>query len=192
MELIVAALVAGGFLGLTAHLVRRGRRARAPVEGTADLTAREADPDRGWSELRPQDVLIVDGHDYIVRTAAVFRESSRRWQECRLDDEGAYAWLCVEDDDSTVRLGWTVEVPGVGSEPPELLDHEGKVFRLASCGQASVGRDDDAQAQDVRYWDYARPGADRLWVRQPAGGALQVRAGRAIQRHLFELLPGPD
>lgn len=187
MELIVAALVAGGFLGLTAHLVRRGRRAREPVNETPDLT--EAGIERGWSLLRPQDVLIVDGRDYIVREAAEFREGPRRWQECRLDDEGEHAWLCVEDDDPTVRLGFPVEVAGLASEPPESLDHEGKIFRLASCGQASVRREEDAP-RDVRYWDYARPGSERLWVRQAEGGDLQVRAGRAVQRHLFELLPG--
>jgi hypothetical protein len=191
MELIVAAIVAGGFLGLTAHLVRRGRRARKPDQArTPDLIAAESEIDRGWSQLRPHDVLIVDGRDYIVREAAVFREGARRWQECSLDDEGAAAWICAEDGDEAVRLGWSVEVSGLGEEPPESLDHEGQIYRLAGCGQASVERGEGGHPYDLRYWDYARPGERRLWLRRREGGPWDVRAGRAIPRHLFELLPG--
>lgn len=187
MELLIAAVVAGGFLTLTAHLVRRSRRARVAERPRGLLE--EGQAPRGWDELRPQDVLLYDGRDLIVREVLMHDESGRLWQECRLDDDGATWWLRIEGDEgAALVLGQPVEPLVLGDQPPASLDHEGKIYQLDRQGQSLLRRGDQA-AGEVRFWNYRRAGRDCFWLRQRGDDWLHV-AGERVERHLVELLPG--
>ena len=196
MECIVAALVIGGCTALGALAVRwRRRRARAatPSPPGAPPLVPDCAPTsdgRGLDELFPGDVVLHDGMDLIVTGIGNLADGPQRWCECRLEDGERERWLIVRDDDSQhVVVGQRLPPDELAGEPSNSLEHAGQIYTLSRCGHASVSSVGELAGAlatgDCRYWDYSRPGADRLWIRHATGFA-----GQRVPRHLITLLPG--
>lgn len=200
MELIIAALILGGCAVGAALGVRKHRKKAAAVSEAAPAARQLAErTEITIEQLRPDDVVMVEGTDYIV--AGVARVSADEpdapWVlECRLDDAGQEAWLVVrrERASSCVLYGKRVEQLAVGDPPSELLDYQGEVFRLKRRGQVALTSTEGDlgpgfPADKCRYWEYQQPGSGRLWLRR-GGGEPLVFVGQRVRRHLVTVLPG--
>jgi hypothetical protein len=196
LELILALLVAGGFAALGVSTLKRRRRLVEHARGEQLRLEAAAEP-RGLEALRPEDVLLHDRLELLVAGVASFAHAAARcWQECRAADGRAERWLVIDDDDPEhLLIGERIESPGLEAscEPSEQLDLDGTIFKLERCGQASVSLIGDLGSRlgvgEHGFWDYARPGADRLWLRRGPGGWSCFR-GRRVGRHLVTFLPG--
>jgi len=196
MEVLLALLVAGGCAALgTLALAAHRRQRRGAVASSAGPGAAGSEPGceaRELDELRAGDVVLHDSLDLFVTGGVRLDEREVTWIEHRLQDEGQPRWLVVRATDlEHALLGAPIELE-LGAEPSECVEHERKVYRLERCGQALAscsGETPPLQDGECRFWDYARPGADRLWVREQG----QVRccvAGQRVRRHLLCVLPG--
>ena len=197
MECIVAALVIGGCTALGALAVRwRRRRARATTPQPPEvppLSIADGAPSsdgRGLDGLFPGDVLLHDGMDLIVTGIARLTDGAQSWCECRLEDGERERWLIVPADDADCVVGQRLPPDELVGEPSNSLEHAGQIYTLSRYGRASVSLVGElagglTTGDDCRYWDYTRPGADRLWIRRTVGFA-----GQRVPRHLLTLLPG--
>jgi hypothetical protein len=198
MEALLALLVASGCIGLSLSLYHRRRHgARSHQATEVEPTRRipqSPPPERGLDHLELADVLLFDGADLLVVGLARFSEGASSWVECLIDHDGQERWLVLRDDDPDfLRLGQPVSDPGFGGHPSEAIELEGQIFDLQRRGQVTIssqGRFLDAPPlTQAQYWDYRRPGSDRLWVRSVGETWIFVR-GQQIKRHLVTFLPG--
>jgi len=205
MEVVTAVLLASACATVAALAVRwtarRARRASAaapaetPADGAGPGEAAAGPSGRDQLEqIHLQDVLLYDSLELTVTGLVRCQEREQRWFEARLVDGERERWLVVrpQDPDAAVVGERTADL-GLGSEPSEALEHDGKVYQLERCGQAQVGGEGelggDLADGEYRYWDYRRPGADRLWIRRGPQGTVSF-AGQRVGRHLICLLPG--
>lgn len=185
MELLIAALVAGGFVSLSIHLVRRSRRAARPSPPTPQLL-QQPDIERDLDQLRAGDVLVCGRGDLMIEEVYRLQEGADSWLEARADLDGDERWLRVDPRDlDALIVGESTSLDGLGDEPSEAIDHGDEVYHLDRTGRAE--RIDDGQT--VRYWNYRQPGSRCAWIRQDEAGR-RVFVGERIRRHLFEMLPG--
>lgn len=185
MELVIAALLAGGFLTLTAHLWRRSQAAK---EGREPRLLAGAEPERSLDALVAGDVLVYGARDLIVSEVWLLEREAQQWREYRLDEEGETRWLVADRRDADgVRLGSPVELEGL-EVPSEALDYEGAIFQLEASGQVMASQEGGPRLE-VAFWDYADAGGPRIWLRR-GGGLSVVCAGERVRRHLIDVLPG--
>jgi hypothetical protein len=188
MEILLAVLIGGCAVAGVYALRRRRRRSRGEAATPPPVQ------ERGLGELRPDDVVIVDGRDWIVKGVARLTEGLDSWIEARLADGGEERWLIVRPDDpDAVLYGTPGADPGVGENPSESLDDRGKVLRLRRHGRAEVKPTGDLGDHfpegECGYWDYDRPGEDCAWIR--GGGQRWIYVfGDRIGRHMTRFLPG--
>lgn len=185
MDILIAVLLAGGIITIGAQLARRRQDARAaaavPLERRAELEA-----------LRVGDIVVHGRADLIVTTVVELVEGPRCWREYALHDDGVEHWLVLHPDDAQhALLGRRVEGLPIVGEPPESLEHAGRIYRLRGAGQAQAESDAPAERGVCDHWEYDRPGAQRLWIRR-VGGALRACAGERVARHLLDALPGDE
>jgi hypothetical protein len=201
METLFLVLLAGGIASIGALALRRHRRRKAsqrdeqerlllseplPVRQTSDpAETRELD------DLRPEDVLLYDGLDLIVSGIARLTADSFSWLECQIDE--GERWMIIRSCDvDAVILGKVAADLGLGVEPSESLEYEGKIYQLERKGQASVVTSGSLSSVwphgGVSCWDYGRPGSDRIWLRRCQGVEIGF-VGQRIKRHLIFVLP---
>jgi hypothetical protein len=206
MEVVTAVLLASACATLAALAVRwNARRARRLSVPAVETPPEAAGTGEGQAATGPsardqleqiclQDIVLHDGMELTVAGVARYEERELAWSEVRVVDGEKERWLVVrpQDPDAVIVGERTAEL-GLGSEPSEALEHEGKVFQLERCGQAQVSGEGelggDLADGEYRYWDYRRPGADRLWIRRGPQGTVSF-AGQRVGRHLVCLLPG--
>jgi hypothetical protein len=197
MELVTAVLLESACATMAALAIRwsASRARRAAAAPRTEPEDPEAQPGRDQLEqLRLGDVILYDGQELTVAGVALCEEREQRWHEARLVDGERERWLLVrpQDPDAAVVGERTADL-GLGAEPSEALEHDGNVYQLERCGQAEVSGEGDLAGQlsdgEYRYWDYRRPGADRLWIRRGPRGTVSF-AGQRVGRHLLTLLPG--
>jgi hypothetical protein len=158
---------------------------------------------RTIADLRPGDVLTLDGKDYIVEGVIAYEEEGHRWNAGKLADAGEVRWLVVSLERGgslTARfLSETSEIDVEGM-PPEVLATPEVRYRMERRGTATaVGRGEigirlraeagAGAAERCRWWLYESPGADTLLVEQ-WGTTYRVLRGKKVNPDLIELLPG--
>jgi hypothetical protein len=190
MEALIAALIAGGLLSMGAHLLRRARRRSASEESPQDPRGSEL------SDLRPGDLVSYQHRDLVVLGVARLSEGRRGWREHRLEGDRGECWLVVSPTDpGGVLLGQPLPPPEMGDEPPQMLDHADQIYQLQRCGQAEVQLEGAFAGLlgpgSCDYWDYARPGPPRLWLRR-SGERWTFCAGQRIPRHFFAVIPAAE
>jgi hypothetical protein len=195
MEVLAAALLAGACAGLTALAIRwRSRRGRAAVAATAAAEAVSDAPARDQLEdLRLEDLVLYEGLELRVAGLARCEERELRWCEVRLLDGDTERWLLMRPEDpDAAAVGQRLADLGLGPQPSEALEHDGKVYQLERCGQAQASAEGDLAGvltdAGCGYLDYRRPGPDRLWIRHGPRGTTCF-GGQRVGRHLLCVLP---
>ena len=174
------------------HRKRKARRRRAddPVAllpETAQGAAPPEELERPLHRCRPEDVIMCEGQDWMVEEVIHLAEGARKWVEVRLSDGADLAWLMVpEREDPFVGFGRPVELAAMAS-PGRQVEAQGMIFSMDRQGSAVV----EQGPEQLRFWDYERAGAARLWHRQPEGdGGARSVLGERLPRHQIALLPG--
>jgi hypothetical protein len=185
MELLIAAVVASGFVSLTIHLVRRSRKAATSTSRTPKLL-QTPEVERGFQQLQTGDVLVFGRRDLMIKTVHKLQEGAEDWLEAIAEEEGEERWLRVDDrDPDAVVIGHRITLAGQGEQPSEALDFENEIYRLRRTGVATRTED----RVSIRYWDYEKPGTPRVWIRQ-IGEQRFAFFGERARRHLIDMLPG--
>ena len=203
--LLVLLTVIGGVaaIGIAANERRRalpgGRAPRAlPATGDRLLERTARDP-------RVDDVLTIDGKDFIVEGLINYDEDGHRWIGARVVDGGEVKWLVagiertgagsmrlLTQDEATQIAGYPPEVLVIG-EVRYALDKRGAATCTLSGDLGPLGalKKDrpDGHVERARWWLYSAPGDDTLLLEQ-WGADYRVLRGKKIGEGTIELIPG--
>ncbi|MCA9667266.1 MAG: DUF4178 domain-containing protein [Myxococcales bacterium] len=190
--LLLAGLLASG-LGSLALYARRRKRQRQQHDSAEQARADVLSEPRDVDQARPGDVVVLDEGDSLVQGVVRFGEGARSWIECRLLDVSVERWIVVRPDDSSgLVVGERIDGLPLRGEPPEAIDHDGRIYQLERYGEARIEVEGDAGGYavgELEFWDYRCTGSERLWIRR-SGNAFRSFAGRRDPRHMIEFIPG--
>lgn len=203
--LLVLLTVIGGVAAV--GMAVNERRKSLPDGGTSRALPAAGDKllERTVRDLRVDDVLTIDGKDFLVEGMINYDEDGHRWTCARVVDGGDVKWLLagieraggsamrlLAQDDGTQIAGYPPEVLVIG-EVRYALDKRG----AATCalhgdlGQLGALKKDrpDGHVERARWWLYSAPGDDTLLLEQ-WGSDYRVLRGKKIGEGTIELIPG--
>ena len=161
--------------------------------------------ERTVRDLRVDDVLTIDGKDFLVEGLINYDEDGHRWIGARVVDGSDVKWLIVgiertglgslrllTQDDATQIAGYPPEVLVIG-EVRYALDKRGAATcalsgELGPLGALKKDRP-DGHVERARWWLYAAPGDDTLLLEQ-WGADYRVLRGKKVGEGTIELIPG--
>ena len=161
--------------------------------------------ERGVGDLRVDDVLTIDGKDFLVEGMINYDEDGHRWSSARVVDGTDVHWLLVgiervggsstrllAQDDSTQIAGYPPEVLVIG-EVRYALDKRGAATcalhgDLGPLGALKKDRP-DGHVERARWWLYSAPGDDTLLLEQ-WGSDYRLLRGKKVLEGTLELIPG--
>lgn len=182
----IVALVSGAYVAY--------RRQRPALQSGEETHA--ALLERTVKDVRPNDVIQHDGHDYLVEGVVKYDEDGHTWSAARMLDGNRERWLLVgleRGGQTTVRVLAPTRELELSGYPPETLDHEGASWKLGSRGTASTTFQGDLGAlptaanQRCRWWKYQAAGEKVLFVEQ-WGETYRALAGETVREDQVELL----
>jgi hypothetical protein len=161
--------------------------------------------ERTVRDLRVDDVLTIDGKDYLCEGLIAYDEDGHRWIGGRIVDGGEVTWLVVgleRASSSSTRLLKQDESTPISGYPPEAivlgevryaLDKRG----TATCqlfgdvgGLGALKKDrPEGHVERCRWWLYSAPGDDTLLVEQ-WGSDYRLLRGKKVGDGMVELIPG--
>jgi hypothetical protein len=161
--------------------------------------------ERTVRDLRVDDVLTMDGKDFLCEGVIAYDEDGHRWTAGRVVDAGDVKWLLMgiervaststrmlAQDDSTPITGYPPEAIVIG-DVRYVLDKRGaatcKLFGdVGPLGALKKDRP-EGHVERCRWWLYGAPGDDTLLVEQ-WGNDYRVLRGKKIVDGTIELIPG--
>ncbi|CAN5918507.1 hypothetical protein BH11MYX3_BH11MYX3_39580 [soil metagenome] len=161
--------------------------------------------DRGVRDLRVDDVLTIDGKDFLCEGVIAYDEDGHRWSSARVVDGSDTRWLLVGIDRigaGSLRMLVQDDAQAIAGYPPEahvigdvryVLDKRG----AATCQLlGDVGPLGDLKknrpaghVERCRWWLYSAPGEDTLLIEQ-WGSDYRVLRGKKVGEGTIELIPG--
>jgi hypothetical protein len=200
--LVVLAVIGGA----TAVTVSRNRRAlpsggapRALPAGTGDRLL-----ERTVRDLRVDDVVTIDGRDFLCEGMIDYDEDGHKWKGGRVVDGSDERWvvLGLERVGATQRMLTVDASTPITGYPPEALvigetrfvqDKRGTATcalhgELGALAELKKGRP-DGHVERCRWWLYTAPGDDTLVVEQ-WGSDYRVLRGKKVGDGMMELIPG--
>jgi hypothetical protein len=161
--------------------------------------------ERTVRDVRVDDVLTIDGKDFLVEGMINYDEDGHRWTCARVVDGSDVKWLLVGIEragGSAMRLLAHDEATQISGYPPEVLvigeiryalDKRGAATcalhgDLGSLGALKKDRP-DGHVERARWWLYSAPGDDTLLLEQ-WGSDYRVLRGKKIGESTLELIPG--
>ncbi|HSS02008.1 MAG TPA: DUF4178 domain-containing protein [Kofleriaceae bacterium] len=182
------------------------RRKSLPGSGAAGaLPPGDKLVERGVGDLRVDDVLTIDGKDFLVEGMINYDEDGHRWTCARVVDGTDVQWLLVgiervggsstrllAQDDSMQIAGYPPEVLVIG-EVRYALDKRGAATcalhgDLGPLGALKKDRP-DGHVERARWWLYSAPGDDTLLLEQ-WGSDYRLLRGKKVLEGTLELIPG--
>ncbi len=160
--------------------------------------------ERGVADLRVDDVLTLDGADFLCEGLISYDEAGHRWTSGRIVDGTDVKWLVVGIERaaaSSIRLLAQDSSMPLSGYPPEalvigevryVLDKRG----AATCrlfgdvgGLGALTKDrPEGHVERCRWWLYNAPGDDTLIVEQ-WGNDYRVLTGKKVGEGMVELIP---
>jgi hypothetical protein len=197
---VVGATAAVGIAVSDRKKALRGQAPKALPEGSGDRHL-----ERTVRDLRVDDVLTMDGRDFLCEGLIAYDEDGHRWIGGRVVDGKDVQWLVVGIDraaTSSTRLLTQDDATAIAGYPPEalvvgdvryVLDKRGaatcKLYGdLGPLGALKKDRP-EAHVERCRWWLYSAPGDDTLLVEQ-FGADYRVLRGKKIGDGVVELIPG--
>lgn len=190
MLLAILAVLGGGYIAYR----RQARPALPPGDPAAALLERTV------KDIRANDVIQHDNHDYLVEGVIKYDEDGHTWSAARLVDGSIEHWLLVGLERGatlTVRLLSKQTDLELNAYPGETLELAGTTYKLASRGAATAALTGDLDALALgaadgsalrcRWWKYAAAGEKILLVEQ-WGESYRALAGDTIRADSVELL----
>lgn len=161
--------------------------------------------ERTVRDLRVDDVLTIDGKDFLVEGLIKYDEDGHRWTGARVVDGGDTKWLVSGIEragSSAMRLMAQDETTQISGYPPEVLVVGEVRYALDKRGAANCALHGDVgplgalkkdrpdgHVERARWWLYAAPGDDTLLLEQ-WGSDYRVLRGKKIGEGTIELIPG--
>jgi hypothetical protein len=198
--LVVIAVVGGvAMIGIAAS----GRRQLPPGARLA-LPSGDKQLERTIREVRVDDVVSLDGRDFLCEGTIGYDEDGHRWLGARCVDGGDERWIVsgierlgagtlrvMTQDDATPITGYPPEAIVVG-DVRYALDKRGTATctlrgELGGLGAEKRARADGA-VERCRWWLYAAPGEDTLLVEQ-WGSDFRVLRGKKVGEGTIDLIP---
>lgn len=173
--------------------------------GTLALPSGDRLVERTIRDLRVDDVLTIDGRDFLCEGMIGYDEDGHRWSGGRVVDGADTKWLIIgierasassirvlSQDSSTPIAGYPPEALVIG-EIRYVLDKRG----AATCklygdlgGLSALKKDrPEGHVERCRWWLYNAPGDDTLLVEQ-WGSDYRVLVGKRVGDGTVELMPG--
>jgi hypothetical protein len=203
--LLVLLTVVGGVAAV--GIAVNERKKALPSGGGLALPAGSGDKlvERTVRDLRVDDVLTLDGKDFLCEGLIAYDEDGHRWNAGRVVDGKDVKWLIVglertgagstrllEQDESQPITGYPPEAIVLG-DVRYVLDKRGAATcHLYGDLGALAGLKKDRPAGHVercRWWLYSAPGDDTVLVEQ-WGADYRVLRGKKIGDGIVELIPG--
>lgn len=161
--------------------------------------------ERTVRDLRINDVVTMDGRDFLCEGMISYDEDGHRWTGARLVDNQDIKWLVVGIERlgaGSMRLLGADETQTIAGYPPEALVIGEMRYVLDKRGAATCKLDGDigplgdlkkdrpsGHVERCRWWLYNAPGEDTLLVEQ-WGADYRVLRGKKIGEGTLELIPG--
>jgi hypothetical protein len=161
--------------------------------------------ERTVRDLRVDDVLTIDGKDFICEGAISYDEDGHRWIAGRCVDGTDVKWVVVgleRTGTSSTRLLAQDEQTQVTGYPPEALVVGETRYVLDKRGTATCSLKGDCgplggltkdrpegHTERCRWWLYNATGDDTLLVEQ-WGSDYRVLRGKKVGDSTIELMPG--
>jgi Domain of unknown function (DUF4178) len=161
--------------------------------------------ERTVRDLRVDDVLTIDGKDFLVEGMIHYDEDGHRWTGARVVDGSDVKWLVIGIERAgagAMRLLVQDEATQIAGYPPEVLvlgevryalDKRGAATctlsgELGPLGALKKDRP-DGHVERARWWLYSAPGDDTLLLEQ-WGADYRVLRGKKVGEGTLELIPG--
>jgi hypothetical protein len=161
--------------------------------------------ERGVADVRVDDVLTLDGRDFLVEGMINYDEDGHRWIGARVVDGSDVKWLIVGIERAgtgAMRLLAQDETTQISGYPPEVLVIGDVRYALDKRGAATCALHGDLGAlgalkkdrpdghvERARWWLYTAPGDDTLLLEQ-WGADYRVLRGKKVGEGTIELIPG--
>ncbi len=203
--LLVLLTVVGGVTAV--GIAASERRKSLPGGGGQKALPAGSDPgtERTIRDLRVDDVLTIDGRDFLCEGLIAYDEDGHRWCAGRVADGGDVRWIVVGIDrvgKSLARLLIHDDSHPITGYPPEALVIGDVRYVLDKRGAATcklmgdVGTLGDLKkdrppghVERCRWWLYSAPGDDTLLVEQ-WGADYRTLRGNKVVDGIIELMPG--
>jgi hypothetical protein len=203
--LLVLLTVIGGAAAVGIAVNERRKSLPAGAGPRALTAGNDKLVERGVHDLRVDDVLTIDGKDFLVEGLINYDEDGHRWVGGRVVDGKDIKWLIVgieRTGSGSVRLLVQDESTPISGYPPEAIvigelryvtDKRGAATcslrgDLGALGDLKKDRP-DGHVERCRWWLYTAPGEDTLLVEQ-WGSDYRVLRGKKVGEGTIELIPG--
>jgi hypothetical protein len=202
--LLVLMTVIGGVAAI--GIVANERRKALPGGGARALPAGGNHTlERTVRDLRVDDVLTIDGKDFLCEGVIAYDEDGHRWVSGRIVDGKDVRWLVVgiertgggairllAEDGSQNISGYPPEVLVIG-EVRYVLDKRGAATctlhgELGPLGDLKKDRP-ASHVERCRWWLYTAPGDETVLVEQ-WGADYRLLRGKNMGDGIVELMPG--
>lgn len=203
--LLVLLTVVGGAAAVGIAL--NDRKKQLPGRGAQKALPAAGDKllERTIRDLKVDDVLTIDGRDFLVEGMVEYDEDGHRWLGGRIVDDKDVRWMIIgieRTGASAIRLMTQDEATSITGYPPEAivvgeirfaLDKRGTATcalrgELGGLGDLKKDRP-DGHTERCRWWLYGAPGDDTLLVEQ-WGADYRVLRGKKVGEGTVDLIPG--
>lgn len=161
--------------------------------------------ERTIRDLRVNDVLTIDGRDFLCEGLISYDEDGHRWAAGRVVDGSDVRWLVVgieRTGSGATRLLASDESTPITGYPPEAIVIGELRYALDKRGTATCELTGDVgplgnlkkdrpagHVERCRWWLYNAPGEDTLLVEQ-WGADFRLLRGKKVGEGTVELMPG--
>ena len=204
--LIAALIIAGAATAVGGGLVLAARRKALPSGGDTKLLTSGSGGDlieRGFSDLRVDDIVQYSGQDYLVEGVIKYDEAGHEWSMSNIVDGSDKHWLLVgleRSGSASKRLLQPSTEVDMNGYPPEVLvigetrysfDKRGTATASldGNTGTLSGGSTGGSSVHRCRWWSYQAAGDSTLLVEQ-WGDDYRVLVGRSVGDTELEMMPG--